>query len=142
LCGGCYFALFIYKITIFKKEDSIFFNKKYVTRAQGFYEEHGKKTIILARFLPIVRTFAPIVAGIGKMSYRSFILFNVTGGFIWTWTMLWLGYGLGSLITEPDKYVLPIIVIIIALSAISPVREVLKGYRKSRIGQNGDQRGF
>lgn len=115
---------------LFTKEDSLFFNKKYISKAQHFYEQHGKKTIILARFLPIIRTFAPIVAGIGAMSYRTFILFNVVGGFLWTWVMLWLGYGLGSLIPEPDKYVLPIIVAIIILSAISPAREVFKEYRK------------
>lgn len=117
---------------LFTKEDSLFFNRKYISKAQHFYELHGKKTIILARFLPIIRTFAPIVAGIGAMSYRTFILFNIVGGFLWTWVMLWLGYGLGSLIPEPDKYVLPIIAIIIILSAISPAREVFKEYWKRR----------
>ncbi len=116
--------------SIFTKEDSLFFNKKFIARAQEFYERYGKKTIILARFVPIVRTFAPIVAGIGTMRYRTFISYNIIGGFLWTWAMLWLGYGLGSLIPSPDKYVLPIIALIIIASVIAPIWEVLKKRRQ------------
>jgi membrane-associated protein len=119
---------------LFNKEESVFFNKKHVLKAQHFYEKHGRKTIILARFLPIVRTFAPILAGVGKMEYKIFFLFNVIGGFIWTWAMLWLGFGLGSLIPDPDKYVLPIIAIIILASAIAPLREILKAHAKGARG--------
>jgi len=109
---------------IFTREDSVLFNKKHVARAQHFYEKYGKKTIILARFMPVVRTFAPIVAGVGNMSYRTFLSFNVIGGFIWTWGMVWIGYGLGTLVPNPDKYVLPIIGIIILTSVIPPVWEL------------------
>ncbi len=112
--------------SLFKKEDSVFFNKKHIERAQYFYEKHGKKTIILARFMPIIRTFAPIVAGIGNMNYRTFLIFNVIGGFIWTWGMLWLGFGLGSLIPNPDKYVIPVVVVIILVSASPAIREIWK----------------
>lgn len=70
---------------LFSREDSVIFNRAHITRAQHFYEKHGRKTIILARFMPIIRTFAPIVAGIGNMNYRTFLTFNIIGGFVWTW---------------------------------------------------------
>lgn len=107
--------------SLFTREDSIFFNKKHLIRAQKFFEKHGKKTIILARFIPIVRTFAPLVAGMGNMDYKTFFAFNVIGGFFWTWSMLWLGFGLGSFIPDPDRYILPIVAIIILVSFIPPV---------------------
>lgn len=111
---------------LFVREDSVIFNKKHIARAQHFYEKHGKKTIILARFMPIIRTFAPIVAGIGNMQYKTFLVFNIIGGFLWTWLMLWLGYGLGSLIPDPDRFVIPIVIIIIATSAAPALREIFK----------------
>ena len=114
---------------LFAREDSKIFKKQYIARAQSFYEKHGVKTIILARFLPIVRTFAPIVAGVGGMKYKTFLTFNVIGGFIWTWGMLWLGYALGELIPNPDKYVLPIVLLIIATTAIPTLRQL---FRKSK----------
>jgi membrane-associated protein len=116
--------------SIFSKEDSVIFNKKHILKAEEFYKKYGKKTIILARFIPIVRTFAPIVAGVGKMDYKTFISFNIIGGFLWTWIMLWLGYGLGSLIPNPDKYILPVIVLIIIVSFLPAVREILKATSK------------
>lgn len=119
--------------SIFKKEDSFFFNKKNIERAQIFYEKHGKKTIILARFMPIIRTFAPVIAGIGNMNYRVFLSFNIIGGFIWTWGMIWLGYGLGSLIPNPDKYVLPVVLIIVSISSFPALREIWKN-RKELMG--------
>jgi len=112
--------------TLFSKEDSIFFNKKHIVKAEQFYEKHGKKTIILARFMPIVRTFAPIVAGIGNMNYKTFLSYNVIGGLIWTELMIWLGYGLGSLIPNPDKYVIPVVIVIIVVSIIPGLREAWK----------------
>jgi len=115
---------------IFTREDSLFFNKKYIAKAQKFYEDHGKKTIILARFIPIVRTFAPVVAGIGSMEYRTFLSYNIIGGFLWTWALLWLGYGFGSIIPNPDRFIIPVVIVIIIISAIPPVREIYK-HRKS-----------
>ena len=115
---------------LFTKEDSVFFNKKHIARAQHFYEKHGKKTIILARFMPIVRTFAPVVAGIGNMEYKTFISFNIIGAFLWTWGMLWAGYGLGSLIPDPDKYVLPIVLVIVAVSSAPAVRELWRNRKE------------
>lgn len=118
---------------LFTKEDSVIFNKKYIADAQHFYEKHGKKTIVLARFLPIIRTFAPIVAGIGGMEYKTFLSFNAIGGFIWTWAMLWLGYGLGSLIPNPDRYILPIILIIVIMSGAPIFLELLRNFGKKVI---------
>lgn len=117
---------------IFTKDDSAFFNKKHIARAQHFYEKYGKKTIVLARFIPIVRTFAPIVAGVGSMPYRTFLTFNIIGGLLWTWVMLGSGYGLGALVPNPDKYVLPIVLLIIVISAIPPIREILKRRRNGQ----------
>ncbi len=111
---------------IFTKEDSVFLNKRHIIRAQHFYEKYGGKTIILARFMPIVRTFAPIMAGVGNMKYSKFIIFNLIGGFAWTWAMLWLGLGLGALIPNPDKYVIPIVLVIIIVSASPVLREIFR----------------
>ncbi|MDQ3098396.1 MAG: VTT domain-containing protein [bacterium] len=102
---------------IFSKEDSLLFNKSHIDKAEKFYEAHGGKTIILARFMPVIRTFAPIVAGAGNMKYSSFIFYNVIGGFIWVTSMVLGGYFLGRLIPDVDKYLLPIIVVIILISA-------------------------
>jgi membrane-associated protein len=111
---------------IFNKEDSVFFHKKHIERARDFYEKYGKKTIIFARFIPIVRTFAPIVAGVASMKYRTFIAYNIIGGFIWTWGMLGMGYILGSLIPNADKYLTPIILVIIFISFIPAIIEYYK----------------
>ena len=112
--------------SIFTKEDSIFFNKQHIARAQHFYEKHGKKTIVLARFMPIIRTFAPIVAGIGAMNYKTFLTFNIIGGFAWTWILLWLGYSLGALIPNPDRFVLPIVIVIVIVSSAPALREIFR----------------
>ncbi|MBI5022747.1 MAG: VTT domain-containing protein [Candidatus Magasanikbacteria bacterium] len=111
---------------IFKKEDSLFFHKDHLTRAQKFYEKHGGKAIILARFMPIIRTFAPILAGVGKMRYGAFLSYNIVGGFLWSIGLSGLGYFLGSTIPNVDKYLLPIIVLIILLSIAPSVYHILK----------------
>ncbi len=101
---------------IFSKEKSFFFSKNHIKTAQEFYEKNGVKTIILARFLPYVRTFAPIVAGIGEMEYSKFLTFNIAGGLSWTTIMLLIGYFLGRLIPNVDRYLIPLIIVIIMLS--------------------------
>lgn len=83
---------------LFKRENSFFFHKDHLLKAQQFYEKHGGKTVILARFMPIIRTFAPTVAGIGRMHYPSFLLFNVIGGVAWVFSMILIGYYLTSVI--------------------------------------------
>lgn len=104
---------------LFKREDSIFFHKKHLIRAKNFYDKHGGKTITIARFLPVVRTFAPIVAGIGQMPYKKFLMYNLLGGFLWAVCIPFAGYFLGSLIPSVDKYLLPIIVAIV-LASVAP----------------------
>ena len=79
---------------LFRREDSLLFKRRHLLRAHAFYERHGGKTIILARFMPIIRTFAPVVAGVGEMRYRRFVAFNVVGGFLWVWSMALLGFSL------------------------------------------------
>lgn len=88
---------------IFNREKSFFFRKDHLLHAQAFYEKHGGKTIILARFMPIIRTFAPVVAGIGRMDYRRFLTFNIVGGIGWIASMLLLGYALTPLLDPPLK---------------------------------------
>jgi membrane-associated protein len=111
---------------IFTKDNSVFFDKKHITRAQHFYEKYGKKTIILARFLPIIRTFAPVVAGVGSMPYKIFLTFNVIGGLVWTWGMSWFGFIFGKVIPNPDRYIVPMIVLIIVVSATPTLRQIFK----------------
>ena len=111
---------------IFNKEDSIFFHKKHVEKAQNFYNKYGNKTIFLARFVPIVRTFAPIVAGVGQMKYKNFLTYNIFGGFVWTFGMVFGGYFLGQIIPGIDKYILLIILVIIFISFLPIIFETYK----------------
>lgn len=101
---------------LYRREDSLFFKKKHLLAAQEFYDKHGGKTIILARFMPIVRTFAPTVAGIAQMPYIKFAMYNVLGGFLWVWSMLLGGYYLGSYIPNFEKNIHYVIVVVIVLS--------------------------
>ncbi|HEX2621812.1 MAG TPA: VTT domain-containing protein [Phototrophicaceae bacterium] len=103
---------------LFDREDSMFFKKKHLIKAEEFYEKHGSKTIILARFMPIVRTFAPIVAGIAQMEYRRFVTFNIVGGLLWACGVTGAGYVLGERIPDVDKYLLPIIAVILIVSVL------------------------
>lgn len=111
---------------IFNKEESLFFQKKHIERADAFYKKYGKKTIVIARFIPIIRTFAPIVAGVANMDYKTFLAYNIFGGFIWTWSMLGLGFLLGNAIPDAEKYLTPIILTIIFVSFIPAVWEFFK----------------
>ena len=111
---------------LFQKEDSIFFHKKHLVRAQKFYEKHGGKTITIARFLPVVRTFAPIVAGMGDMQYKKFLAYNVLGAFLWAVCIPFAGYFLGSIIPGIDKYLLPIIALIVIASIAPSVIHIIK----------------
>jgi membrane-associated protein len=114
---------------LFQKEDSWLFHKKNLVRAQKFYDQNGRKTIILARFIPIVRTFAPIVAGIGAMKYSIFFTYNLVGGAVWTVGLCLLGYFLGRTIPDVDKYLLPIIAVIIVASVVPSLIHL---YRENR----------
>lgn len=111
---------------LFQKKDSILFHKDNLLKAQEFYQKHGKKTIILARFVPVVRTFAPIVAGMGDMEYKTFLVFNLIGGACWAIGITILGYLLGNSIPDIDKYLLPIIGLIIIASIAPNAYHILK----------------
>lgn len=123
---------------IFTKPDARLFKQKYVEEAHAFYEKHGKKTIVIARFVPIVRTFAPIVAGVANMNYRTFIAFNIIGAFFWAAGVTYAGYFAGawfeSMGIEIDHVLLPIIAGIVLLSILPPAIHILKdGQRRHAI---------
>lgn len=111
---------------IFKKPDGIVFRQEYLVKAEKFYEKHGGKTIILARFTPIVRTFAPIVAGAAKMTRKKFFTYNIVGGVTWGTGITLLGFWLGSRISNIDKYLLPVMVGAVVLSSAPAIWHVLK----------------
>ena len=101
---------------LFKKKNSRFFKQEYVERTKKFYEEYGARSVVLARFVPIVRTIAPILAGVGAMRYTRFVTFNALGGLLWGSGLTFLGFFLGTAIPNSDQYVLPISLVIILLS--------------------------
>jgi membrane-associated protein len=118
---------------IFTKEDSFFFKKAYLEKTKLFYEKHGKKTIVLARFIPIVRTFAPILAGVGRMDYKQFLAYNICGGIGWSTGMILLGFILGKTVPDIEHYIFPIIILIIAVSMIPNALEFLRSRRPTRV---------
>jgi membrane-associated protein len=120
--------------SIFSRPNSKLFKQEHIQRADQFFEDHGAKTIVLARFVPVVRTFAPILAGVGSMRYRTFLVYNLIGGFIWAIGVTTLGYLLGDQIGADniDKYLLPIIFVIIVISILPAVIDVLRHGRKAK----------
>ncbi len=113
---------------LFRRERSFFFRPEYVARTRAFYAIHGGKAIILARFMPVVRTFAPVLAGVGEMRYSTFFSYNIIGGFLWAVGLSLLGYTLGSVIPNIDRYIAPIVLSVIIISVIPPVLH----YRQER----------
>ena len=103
---------------IFTRENSLFFHKDHLLKAQAFYEKHGGKTIIIARFMPIVRTFAPVVAGVARMRYASFLAYNVVGGVLWICSMLITGYVLAKTVPGVAKHVEKVILVVVFLSIL------------------------
>ncbi len=114
---------------LFRRPDSRLFKQDHVVRAQEFFDRHGPKTIVLARFVPVVRTFTPVLAGVGNMHYRTFITYNVVGALIWAVGVTLVGYALGTVIPSIDRYLLPAIGVIILLSLIPVAIEARKGRR-------------
>jgi membrane-associated protein len=100
----------------FKRKDSRFFKQEYIERTEKFYKKYGGRAIVLARFIPIVRTIAPILAGVSSMKYRVFIAYNVLGAFIWGAGLVLVGYFLGSVIPNSEDYILPLSLIVVLLS--------------------------
>ncbi|WP_310484910.1 VTT domain-containing protein [Chamaesiphon sp. VAR_48_metabat_403] len=119
---------------LFDKEDSKFFNKKHLIAAEDFFESQGKTALILARFMPFVRTFAPIVAGIAAMQYRTFMTYNVVGGFGWGIGLTVLGYFLGKIIPaeQLDRYLIPIVLLVMFISLAPSVIHMLKARQRNK----------
>jgi membrane-associated protein len=116
---------------LLRKPDSRWFKREYIDRTEDFFDQHGAKTIVLARFVPIVRTFAPVVAGIGKMTRRTFVSYNVFGAFVWVFGVTLAGYFLADAIGDSiDKYLYPMIAVIILLSLVPPFLEWRKAKRQ------------
>jgi membrane-associated protein len=111
---------------VFTRDESLFFRRKHVERAHAFYETHGPKTIVLARFMPIIRTFAPLVAGVARMSYKTFVTYSVLGGTLWIWSMLFTGYFLGRMVPGIDKHIEKVIIVVIFLSILPGIISWLK----------------
>lgn len=116
---------------LFNKPNSRFFKREHIEKTQAFYEKHGGKTIVLARFVPVVRTFAPMIAGVAKMPYRKFAIFNIAGGFLWIMSTTLLGYFLGN-IPGISSYLHYVIAGVIVLSVLPIVIEVLKARSRKR----------
>jgi membrane-associated protein len=119
---------------IFTREDSLFFHKKHLLRAQAFYEKHGGKTIILARFMPIVRTFSPVVAGAARMRFKTYLSYNVVGAFLWIWSMLLIGYVLGRTVPGVAKHIEKVILVVIFISILPGI---IGWWRERSAGKNG-----
>ena len=117
---------------IFTREDSLLFNRRHLIRTREFYERYGGKTIVLARFIPILRTFAPVVAGVGQMAYRRFLFFNVFGGIGWVAGLTWAGYLLGQTVPNIDQHVNLVVIVVIVLSVLPIVGEIIKARRRKR----------
>lgn len=110
---------------VFVREEGWFFRKAYVERMRVFFERHGGKAIVLARFTPVIRTFAPISAGVAGMPYRTFFFYNVTGGLLWAVGIVGLGYLLGNTVPGVDGFLLPLIAGIIVISLFPSLAEII-----------------
>ncbi len=119
---------------LFTRPDSLLFNRKHLVTTKEFYERHGPFTIVIARFIPILRTFAPVVAGIGAMEYRRFISYNVIGGVGWVCCMVMGGYFLGQMIPNIHKHIDKVIVIVIVLSLLPAIIKFVREKMKSSGG--------
>jgi membrane-associated protein len=131
--------------TLFTRPKSRVFNPKHIQKAHAFYEKHGGKTIIIARFVPIVRTFAPIVAGAAQMSYRQFLLYNIFGGLFWVTSMLLAGYFLGGLVEQfmrnvfgvenflLEDHIDKVVIIVVLLSILPIIYEYIKARREKKL---------
>ncbi len=145
--GGCFVAAVVgtqvgyflgrrFGPGLFSKPASRIFKHEYVDRSRDFFERHGAKTIVIARFVPFVRTLAPMLAGIGEMPRQTFFTFNVVGALLWAVGVSIAGYFLGSTVPDIDRYLLPIIGLIIVVSLLPPGIELLRHRRRARAEAN------
>jgi len=134
ICGNSV-GYFIGRATgprVFKRENSLLFNKNHAMRAHEFYEKYGKKTIVLAQFMPVIRTFAPVTAGVAGMQFGTFIAYNIFGAFLWIWTMVGIGYFLGNYIPGIDQHVEIVVVIVVFISLLPGIIGGIRARRKKR----------
>jgi len=117
---------------LFRREESLLFKPRYLKQAHEFYERHGGKTVVIARFMPIVRTFVPVVAGAAGMPHGRYTLYNVAGGVLWIWSMLFTGYFLGRYIPGVDEHIEKVIVLVVFLSLLPGVIHWLKVRRRGQ----------
>jgi membrane-associated protein len=115
---------------LFTRPKSLLFNPRHIERTRAFYARHGSKTIVIARFVPIVRTFAPVVAGVGQMEYRRFVFYNVAGGAGWVTSMTWAGYLLGQAVPNIGDHLHVVVAIVILLSLIPIIVELVRERRR------------
>lgn len=131
---------------IFNRPNSRIFKKEHLEKAEEFYEKHGPMTIVLARFTPIIRTFAPIVAGVGKMPYRTFLVYNIIGGLLWATGITYLGYYAGAALehmgVEIDHVILPAVIIIVFISLLPPAIHILKDKKQRDALWEGTKKQF
>ena len=116
---------------IFSREDSVFFKKSHVLRAETFFKKYGNVTIFIARYVPIVRTFAPTVAGVAQMKYKNFVIYNIAGGIAWCTSITLIGYFFGSKIPNIDHYLLPAVGIVCVASFLPILFEFFKSKHKT-----------
>jgi len=122
---------------LFTREKSWLFNPRHVVRTREFYARHGAKTIVIARFVPIIRTFAPVVAGVGEMPYRRFLLYNAAGGLGWVLSMTWAGYLLGNVVPNIDRHIHVVVIVVIVLSVIPIGVEIIRERRRQSAPSTG-----
>jgi membrane-associated protein len=127
---------------LFSREKSLLFRPSHLKKAHEFYEKYGGKTIIIARFVPIVRTFAPIVAGAAEMPYRRFAVYNIVGGFLWVFSMVFAGYFLGSAVENAfgiklEDHIEKVVIVVVLLSLLPPLYEYLKSRREKARAARG-----
>ena len=120
-------------VSLYSRKDSRFFRKRHLENAHSFYEKYGGKTVILARFVPIIRTFCPPVAGAAKMSYRRYLAYDIFGGILWVWSMSLLGYFLGRTVPNIDRRIHYVIAAVIFVSLLPAIIQAIK----LRAGKNG-----
>jgi membrane-associated protein len=118
---------------IFNRENSVFFNKKHAMRASRFYAAYGRWTIVLAQFMPILRTFSPVIAGVAGMRFREFITYNVLGAFAWIWSMLGTGYFLGTYVPDIEKNIGIVIAVVIFVSILPAIVGALRARRSKHL---------
>lgn len=121
---------------LMRRKESFFFRKEYIEAARKFYKKHGGKALVLARFVPAVRTFVPIVAGMAEMHYRTFLSFNVMGGFLWAVGISMAGFFLGRMIPDVDRFLLPIVLVIMFVSVLPGLVHMRKSLMK-QVGEEG-----